>query len=384
MHQIKLDEILAGYSLSTSQGGELVPIQYRGFVLQSEGREFIRKAEGVVNGILSKLPVSITPNDVKTLVVIINRNLEAEVYINECDVIANAVVSKSVNKGDPVTKNDLYHIHSVNLSGINFPSDCSYIVLLTNGWDRVFYYDFGPTIGSDDRKLIDYDVNRLFGLGLSASLFFEMFDLSSTEWEKIINTGWFPFSYLTYGQQENLINHIKYDWDMSAIIEGINDTFIGGKDEWLAALNANKALSKHLKLVSKALTHHVNGDYDSAIHMLYPRLEALLREDFISKNPGKKGRKQQALADHIGTNITGHSHQLSRYFPEKFSEYILKSYFKDFDPNVDSDFVSRNSLSHGSVGESAFTLSSSIVGFLILDQIHRYTHFSNIATLERG
>lgn len=81
MHQIKLDEILAGYSLSTSQGGERVPIQYRGFVLQSEGREFIRKAEGVVNGILSKLPVSISPNDVKTLVVIINRNLEADVYI---------------------------------------------------------------------------------------------------------------------------------------------------------------------------------------------------------------------------------------------------------------------------------------------------------------
>jgi hypothetical protein len=384
MYQIKLDEILAGYSLSTSQGGELVSVQYRGCVLQSEGREFIRKAEGVLNGILSKLPVSITPNDVKTLVVIIDRDLSADVYINECGVIMNAVANKSVNKGDPVTKNDLYHIHSVSLSDISFPSDCSYIVLLTNGWDRVFYYDFGPTIGSDDRKLIDYDVKRFLGLGLSASLFFEMFDLSSNEWDKIINTGWFPFSYLTYEQQKSLINHIKYDWDMRAIVEGINDTFIDGKDEWLADLNANEALRKHLNLVSKALTHHINGDYDSAIHMLYPRLEALLREDFISKNPGMQGRKQQALASHIGTNITGRSHQLSRYFPEKFSEYILKSYFKDFDPDVDSNFVSRNSLSHGSVGDSALTLSSSIVGFLILDQIHRYTHFSNNVTLERG
>lgn len=384
MYQIQLDEILAGYSLSTSQGGELVSVQYRGFVLQSEGREFIRKAEGVVNNILSKLPESISPHEVNTLVVIIRQNLEADVYINECDVMASAVVSKSVNKGDPVTKNDLYHIHSVNLSNVNFPNDCSYVVLLANGWDRVFYYDFGPTMGSDDRKLIDYDVNRFLGLGLSASLFFEMFDLSSEEWEKIINTGWFPFSYLTYEQQEKLINHIKYNWDMSAIIEGINKTFIDGKDEWLAALRANEAISKHLHLVNKALTHHVNGDYDSAIHMLYPRLEALLREDFISKNPGMQGRKQMVLANHIGTNITDHSHQLSRYFPENFSEYILKSYFKDFEPDVESDFVSRNSLSHGSVGESALTLSSSIVGFLILDQIHRYTHFSKNVMLDRG
>lgn len=56
---------------------------------------------------------------------------------------------------------------------------------------------------------------------------------------------------------------------------------------------------------------------------------------------------------------------------------------KTFNPDVESDFVSRNSLSHGSVGDSALTLSSSIVGFLILDQIHRYTHFSNNVKIER-
>ncbi|HDZ9241790.1 TPA: hypothetical protein RUZ16_003471, partial [Vibrio cholerae] len=100
MYQIQLDEILAGYSLSTSQGGELVSVQYRGYVLQSQGREFIRKAEGVVSKVLSKLPVPTSPQDVKTLVVIIKQNLEADVYINECDVLASAVASKSVNKGD--------------------------------------------------------------------------------------------------------------------------------------------------------------------------------------------------------------------------------------------------------------------------------------------
>ncbi|MGU3192385.1 hypothetical protein ACVYF0_18190 [Vibrio cholerae] len=384
MYQIQLDEILAGYSLSTSQGGELVSVQYRGYVLQSQGREFIRKAEGVVSKVLSKLPVPTSPQDVKTLVVIIKQNLEADVYINECDVLASAVASKSVNKGDLIYKNDLYHIHSVDLSGVNFSNDCSYIVLLSQGWDRVFYYDFGPTIDSEDRKLIDYDVHRFLGLGLSASLFFEMFDLMPEEWEKIINTGWFPFSFLTYQQQKNLINHIKYDWDMTAIIAEINKVFIEGKDEWLTGLQANEAICKHLSLIEKSLIHHTNGDYESSIHMLYPRLEALLREDFISKNPSMQGRKQQLLASHIGTNITSHSHELSRYFPEKFSEYILKSYFKDFDPNVESDFVSRNTLSHGSVGASALSLSSSIVGFLILDQIHRYTHFSKNVIFSRG
>ena len=110
----------------------------------------------------------------------------------------------------------------------------------------------------------------------------------------------------------------------------------------------------------------------------------MLREDFISKNPGKQGRRQEVLANHISTNVTGCSHQLSRFFPENFSEYVLKYYFRDFDPEVESDFVSRNSLSHGSVGESALTLSSSIIGFLILDQIHRYTSFSKNVVLDRG
>ncbi|MEH6532952.1 MAG: hypothetical protein V7735_16650 [Photobacterium frigidiphilum] len=384
MYQIKLDEVLAGYSMSTSQGNEIVSIQYRGYVLQSEGREFIRKVDGVVNKILNKLPVTISPTDVKTLVAIIKPNLETEVYVNECEVLAQAVVSKSINKGDPVTKQDLYHIHSVQLSEISFPNDCSYIVLLTNGWDRVFFYDFGPTLGGKEQRPIDYDVDRLLGLGLSASIFFEMFDLSLKEWGKIINTGWFPFSYLSYEQQDKLINHIKYDWDKTPIIEDINKSFIADKDQWLNTLQSNEVLNKHFQLISKALNYHVNGDYDVSIHMLYPRLEALLREDFISKNPGKQGRRQEVLASHISTNVTGYSHQLSRFFPENFSEYVLKYYFRDFDPEVESDFVSRNSLSHGSVGESALTLSSSIIGFLILDQIHRYTSFSKNIVLERG
>ena len=131
MYRIQLDEILAGYSLSAAQEGEMLSVQCRGFVLQSNGREFIRKAEGVVSKVLNKLPNPVNPQDVKTLVVLIKQNLEADVYLNECELLASAVVNKSVNKGDPITKSDLYHIHSVELSGVQFPNDCSYIVLLS-------------------------------------------------------------------------------------------------------------------------------------------------------------------------------------------------------------------------------------------------------------
>jgi hypothetical protein len=48
-------------------------------------------------------------------------------------------------------------------------------------------------------------------------------------------------------------------------------------------------------------------------------------------------------------------------------------FFKDFDVHGENNFISRNTISHGVVDSSAFTKKSSLIGFLILDQIHRYT-----------
>lgn len=374
---IYLQEKPLGYCISPARAGEQMGIQYRGISLSSSGRDFIRKVEGVPSKILEMTCKETEPANVKSMIAIVHNDLKTEVYLNETNLSAEVVVSRSVSKGEAVSKSDIYHFEKVVLEGISFPEDSGYIVILNNGWDRILCWDFGPLLDKENYQPINYDVGRFIATGFSASIFYDIFDLNENEWNKVILSGWFPFSYLGYEQQQNLLMHIKLGWDIQDIEREIDTAFCLSSTEWLSKINSNEKINKHYSIIEKAIKHHTNKDYDASIHILYFKIEALLREDFIRANPTKEGRNQDALSRHIPTNITKHTHSFTRLLPEIFGEYLNGFYFKDFDINGDTNFISRNTVGHGVTDLASFTRKASLIGFLILDQIHQYTHMAS-------
>ena len=377
MKIVYLDEVPVGYCMTAAQGEGVVQIQFRGVSLSSDGKDFIRKMEGFPDKILQLAHEDFHASDLRNFVAIIHKDLKVETYFNELEIFGEALVANAVNQGDPVRKSDIYHFDRITFKDLDFPRDCGYIVILSNGWDRIFLYDFGPLNSGENLHLIDYDVGRFLGAGFSASVYNDIFDLDNSEWQKIISSGWFPFSYLGYEQQKDLFNHIKYDWKTGEIEEKIDDQFCNGCDAWLIKISNNEKITPHLDIIERALKYHTNKQYDASIHILYPRIEALLREDFIRANPAKEGRHQDILSKHIPTSVTQHTHSLTRLFPEQFGEYIRKYYFRDFDISNVGDFVSRNTIGHGVTRSSALNRKASLVGFLILDQINIYTHLAS-------
>jgi len=377
MKTVYLDETPAGYSMGTSQGGGVVQVQYRGISLSSNGKDFIRKVEGFPNKILQLVSEDFHASDIRCFVAIIHADLKVEVYINELEIYGEALAAKSVKAGEPVRKSDVYHFHRISFKDLEFPPDSAYIVILNNGWDRILCYDFGPINEKENYHPIDYDVGRFIGAGLSASIFYDIFDLDESEWDKVISSGWFPFSYLGYEQQKTLFAYIKAGWNTDEIEKTIDELFCKGSEVWLEQIATNEKIAQHYGIIESAMKYHINKQYDASIHILYPRIEALLREDFIRANPSKEGRRQEALSEHIPTSITQHTHSITRLFPEQFGEYIREYYFKDFNVSCMSDFVRRNTLGHGVATAASFTRKSSLIGFLILDQIHRYTDLSS-------
>ena len=374
---IHLKEKPAGYCTNAARAGEPALIQYRGVSLSSSGRDFIRKVEAFPNQILEMAYADFHASTVKRFVAIIHENLETEVHLNDFDIYAEALVTRSVEAGDAVRKSDLHHFDKMILEGIEFPKDCGYVIILNNGWERILFWDFGPLLENENYAPIDYDVGRLMATGFPASVFPEIFDLTDDRWAKIIASGWFPFSYLDYEQQLNLLNYLKLDWDTQEIEQSIDQKLCDDSNNWLSKISNNEKIKPHYALIEKSMKYHLNEDYDASIHILYPRIEALLREDFIRANPQKQGRQQSALSSHISTNVTKHTHTITRLLPDRFGEYLNKHYFKDFNVTEETDFISRNTVSHGKNPTSSFTRKASLIGFLILDQIHQYTHLSN-------
>ena len=292
MKIVYLDEVPVGYCMTAAQGEGVVQIQFRGVSLSSDGKDFIRKMEGFPDKILQLAHEDFHASDLRNFVAIIHKDLKVETYLNELEIFGEALVANAVNQGDPVRKSDIYHFDRITFKDLDFPRNCGYIVILSNGWDRIFLYDFGPLNSGENLHLIDYDVGRFLGAGFSASVYNDIFDLDNSEWQKIISSGWFPFSYLGYEQQKNLFNHIKFDWKTGEIEKKIDDQFCNDCDAWLIKISNNEKITPHLDIIERALNYHTSKQYDASIHILYPRIEALLREDFIRANPAKEGRRQ--------------------------------------------------------------------------------------------
>ncbi|RON55132.1 hypothetical protein [Pseudomonas frederiksbergensis] len=240
MKIVYLDAIPVGYCMTSAQGEGVVQIQFRGVSLSSDGKDFIRKIEGFLDKILQLAHENFHASDLRSFVAIIHKDLKVETYLNELEIFGEALVANAVSEGDPVRKSDIYHFDRIIFKDLEFPKDCGYIVILSNGWDRIFLYDFGPLNSGENLHLIDYDVGRFLGAGFSASIYNDIFDLDNSEWQKIISSGWFPFSYLGYEQQKDLFNHIKFDWKTDEIEAKIDDQFCNDCDAWLVKISNNE------------------------------------------------------------------------------------------------------------------------------------------------
>jgi hypothetical protein len=385
MYKIKLEERPIGFVASAARKGDMAQVEFRNVVIQSEGREFQKRIKSL-NPILSKLPEEYSPYMIKTLLAFINNDLEVTVYINKISVLAKIVANhlEPLAKGEPLKLNDILHIHEISFEGIDFPSDCAYVVLLDHGWDKVFYYDYGPLLENEEKREIDYSVSHYLGSGFSKALFYDAYDISDKQWEIITSSGVFPFSYATFTQQQSLINHILLGWDYSELLNEINDDFCNNQSKWINHIftGKNNTLLKHKPRIEKALKFHLEGDYDTAVHIMYPRLEAALRDDFLIHNPTLHGNNQQAISNHICTNITTNTFSFTRFFPEQFSDFLRKVFFASFDPHVDNNSASRNSISHGAISDSQISMKESLISFLIFDQIQRYITFNKTVNAE--
>lgn len=369
---VQLKERVIGYSVSPARGGEMTQVRYMGATSTEDGDLHIKYLEGFPQTILSMINGDITPADVKSMVVLISHDLRAEVYINEVEVFGYAHgKAKKVDKGQAVSKDDITGFERIRLADIKFPDDHAYFCLLSLGWDKAYIYDFSPL---DDRcqKKIEYDVEKFIGSYFSYLSFKTIHSISDSDWNAMLNQNWFPFSSLKFSTVESIINYVRCGWDVNDLIETIEKDALAYLASWMPEWNKHEDLKPFVVFLERAIERHISEDFLSSSSIMYPKIEGLIRQEFIRDNPGKEGRQQKMIVEHITEKTLRNLSSLTTYIPDKFKRYLEECYFKDFVASSQANQISRHSVAHGASSIEQYDRKGSLLGLLVFSQIVQY------------
>ena len=137
-----------GHAAGAAKDGESVSVQPTDFTSTEDGQRFIKSLEAFPNDVLQLLSqqcgVAVSPSQVDNLLVIVNKDLTATVYLNEVRQVLRVRASRTINAGEPVAKNDIADIDRMELGDISIAPEAGVLFLFSVGWRKGLFYDFAP------------------------------------------------------------------------------------------------------------------------------------------------------------------------------------------------------------------------------------------------
>lgn len=368
-YEISFENLPVGYSASSKKYGDTtVAVVVNEFTSSEDGDLFITRLEGFPAEIVLKLPKErgITPSKVDHLIAVLRRNKTATVYVNEVNMQVEARIKRTIKKGEAVFKDDIGDIHKLTLKEVNVPKEAGVLVLFSVGWRKGLYFDFYPIQPKNPIER-SYDLSIILGQFYSYLLFQNRFKVNEETWGKLFEQKWFPFISLKDETITSILNYCKESWDIDELLSKIKDELITKIPDLAHKWHKNEFISPHMAFIDKAIEHYQQNDHISAISILYPRIEGIMRSFYLNERETKKVTQNNLVGAAIDTkNIAKHS--CSLLLPEKFKKYLLDVYFANFDPKGIKP-LSRHSVSHGVANANDFSLKGTTIGFLILDQL---------------
>jgi hypothetical protein len=277
---------------------------------------------------------------------------------------------RDVEPGEWIYANDISDVRQVVFENVVFPEDAGVVVVLSVGWRRAMFFDFGPLPPHLAPR--DYDLGVLLGGYYSYLLFRNVFELSDQNWQLLLDQQWFPFVPLNRGTFDKIIEHAKkgkrIDDLLPEIRSDLDSVLPGQMKRW-----ANTAaFEPHMAFIQKAYEQYLANDHISCLSILFPRIEGVLRT--FQKLMGDPTRaNQRDLADVVVSDGVNPRHPVySPLLPIWFNRYLAECYFAHFDPKAESHSLSRNTVGHGVAGADVFNEKGCVLGFLVLCQLGLY------------
>jgi hypothetical protein len=366
--EVKIGGVPAGYPVKSARKGEHCSIIVREFTSSEDGDLFISRLEGFPSELIGLIPdeCHIHCSTVDNLLAIIRRDRTVTLYVNELQVKLGVRAKCTVTAGQAVIADDIADIETYEFVGVDIPPDSGIIVLFSEGWRKGLYYDFAPLHGEIATPR-DYDLGRLLAQHYAYLGFQHLFKITDDEWDGLLSQQWFPFISMRQSSIKGMIDHLRAGFDLDGLAERVAGEFGPMLSAKVDAWRANPFFQPHIQAFETAVERHQAGDYFSSTSVLYPRLEGLMRTYHLTVN-SRVEPNSQSLVKSVTESGELAQNSYSLFLPKNFRRYLKEVYFAGFDPRNPKD-LSRNTVSHGVAPVEKFTLKSSLIGLLILDQL---------------
>lgn len=360
---VDLQMPFAGYLVENARPGDVAQVAVSGFLSSEDGLELIEKLEGAPSILLSKLKQPVAASQVDHLLATIDKNGVATVYVNELRMVAKARLARSCKAGQVLTPNDIVDVAELDV-GVPIPTDCGVVFVMSVGWRKALYFDFGP-VASDATPRVR-PIAETLGQVHSYLVYQERCNLAPNEWEAIVGAGWFPFVGLTMDIVKNMRALAQAGESIDNVTDAAAEEVADRLDDWRKDWSAQAVFVEHAAFLDAAIARFRDGDFISASSIVYQRIEGLMRSN--APRNGEAGRlTQKVLAQHAVPAAA--SNRFSPMLPARFLDYLTNVYFADFVPNASDLPANRNTIGHGVVAAAQMSKKAAVIGFLIVRQL---------------
>jgi len=262
---IQLNCVLTGFAAeSCNAEGRAIKVIRREFTSSEDGDLFIRRLQEslsrvILNTIRKQQKVIVVESSIANMLAIVRRDRTATVYINAPMKALMQTKKSSVSAGEAIYLDDIADVSELVFHDIEIPDDVGVMVLFSVGWRKGLFYDLVPLSGDDEKR--DYDLNQLLGGYYAYLSFQERLAISDSQWDSLLDNGWFPFITLKKDMIDNILAQNREGWNVDDLIEKIrgevSQRLPGGLKAWANV----KAFEPHMEFISKAVEHYESNDY---------------------------------------------------------------------------------------------------------------------------
>ena len=115
----------------------------------------------------------------------------------------------------------------------------------------------------------------------------------------------------------------------------------------------------HLLFIEAGWATLQQGNFIATVQTLMPRIQGIMH-GILNRKGGQKYLADGLVKDHDARSLL---------MPEKFKEYLLSCYFRDFDLETGDRPLARHSIAHGVSDAADYDEIAATLPFFIFDQI---------------